>query len=227
MDALIRRRAMIASGDSPLPYTPVDYILTAGNCYIITPIIATPPKSCEMKILLGSNTGCGLLSGFITTSGSNSNCFALARYSSTKVVSFSYYANYGSNDGMPSVEYSVDNFLPFIIKNDIKKGSQHISVKQNNSSEWTTVSKSNNNNVSSTYELRIFALYRNSQNETFAPSGTRLYYCKIYSDENYTALAFDGIPCFYEGEYGLWDKVTNSFFGNDNSVGSFSGPSNL
>lgn len=209
----------------PLPYTPVEYIVTDGNCYITTGKVATPPKSSEIKVKMGSNTACGLLSGWMAASGSNSKLFALARYNVNKVATFSYYTSYGSLDGMPSVAYSIDNDLPFIIKTDIKKGTQHISVKQEDSDSWTTVSKSNNNSVSSTYGLVIFAAYMDGQYSTLAPAGTRLYYCKIYNDETYTTLIFDGVPCLYNGEYGLWDKVSDSFKGNSGS-GTFSGPSN-
>lgn len=98
-------------------------------------------------------------------------------------------------------------------------------VKQENSDSWLTVSKTGNNNVSSSYNLRIFCAYRSNKNDLFAPSGTRLYYCKIWSDETYTTLARDFVPCLYQGEYGLWDKVSDAFFGNSGS-GDFSGPSN-
>ena len=218
---------MLAGGTppAPLPYTPVEYIETDGNCYILTGKVATPPKSSEIMVRMGSNTACSLLAGWMAASGSNAKQFALARYNSAKYATFAYYATYGSSDGMPSVSYSIDNDKPFIVKTDIKKGSQHISVKQDNSESWTTVTKSNNNTVSSTYGLVILGAYRNSQYETLAPSGTRLYYCKIYNDEKYTELIFDGVPCLYNGEYGLWDKVSDSFKGNSGS-GTFSGPSN-
>ena len=229
MDALLRRRAMIAAGGTtpptPLPYTPVDYIVTDGACYINTAKYASPPRSSEIKDLMGDNTACSLLSGFLKSSGTDGKAFSLARYNAAKVVTFSFYSNYGSGDGMPSVEYSIDNNRPFIVKTDIKKGEQHISIKQENSDSWTTVSKSNTNNVSSTYNLRIFSAYRNGQEEAFAPAGTRLYYCKIWEDETYTTLLRDFVPCLYQGEYGLWDKVSNTFFGNAGS-GTFSGPSN-
>lgn len=230
MDALLRRRQMMLAGGTPpapLPYTPVEYIVTDGSCYILpgSAFAATPPKSCEMKVKMGSNTGCSLLAGFVASSGSNNKQFALARCYN-KCACFSYYANYGSGDGMPSVSYSIDNDLPFIVKTDIKKGTQHISVKQENSESWTTVSKANNNSVSSTYVFAILAAYRNSQYEDKAPAGTRLYYCKIYGDAAYTNLVFDGVPCLYNGEYGLWDKVSDTFKGNANSTGAFSGPSN-
>lgn len=234
MDALLRRRQMMLAGGTPpapLPYTPVEYIVTDGNCYILPGggFAATPPKSCEMKVKMPTSftqsTVFSLLAGYLVASGSNAKAFALARYYN-KTIAFTYYSSYGSGDGMPSIAYSLDNDKPFIIKNDIKKGSQHVSVKQENSDSWTTVAKANNNNVSSSYQFAILAAYRNSQYEDKAPSGTRLYYCKIYSDETYTNLVFDGVPCLYNGEYGLWDKVSDTFKGNANSTGAFSGPSN-
>ena len=229
MDALLRRRAMIAAGGStpptPLPYTPVEYIETDGSCYITTSIRATPPKSSEIKVRIGNNKSCELLSGFRKSSGSDTKQFSLARYNANKYATFAFYATYGPSDGMPSVEWSIDNDKPFIIKTDIKKGSQHISVKQENSESWNTVSKTNSNNVSSSYGLVILGCYLDNAYSSFASSGTRLYYCKIYTDETYSTLAFDGIPCLYNGEYGLWDRVSDTFFGNAGS-GTFSGPSN-
>lgn len=208
-------------------YAPVEYIQTDGNCYILpgSAFAATPPSSGEIKVKMGSNTACSLLAGFLASSGSDSKQFALARYNNSKYATFAYYATYGSLDGMPSVSYSIDNGLPFIVKTDIKKGTQHISVKQDNSESWTTVTKSNNNTVSSTYLFCIFGAYRNSQYEDLAPNGTRLYYCKIYSDETYGGLVFDGVPAYYNGQYGLWDKVSGTFKANSGS-GTISGPSN-
>lgn len=211
-------------------YAPVEYIETDGNCYILpgSALGATPPKSCEMKVKMPSgfsNTGqFSFLAGFLASSGSNSKAFALARYYN-KTISITYYANYGSGDGMPSISYSLENDKPFLIKTDIKKGEQHISVKQDNSDSWTTVTKSNNNTVSSTYQFCIFGAYRNSQYEDLAPNGIKLYYCKIYSDNTYGGLVFDGVPCYYNGQYGLWDKVSGTFKANSGS-GTISGPSN-
>lgn len=208
-------------------YAPVEYIQTDGNCYILpgNAFAATPPKSSEIKVKMGSNTACSLLAGFLASSGSNSKQFALARYNSAKYATFAYYNTYGSQDGMPSVSYSIDNDKPFIVKTDSKKGSHNISVKQENSESWTTATKSNNNTVSSTYLFCLLGAYRNGGYEDLAPNGTRLYYCKIYSDNTYGGLVFDGVPAYYNGQYGLWDKVSGTFKANSGS-GTFSGPSN-
>ena len=211
-------------------YAPVEYIETDGNCYILpgSGFAATPPKSCEMKVKMPTTftrtTAFSLLAGYLVSSGSSSNAFALARYYN-QTIAFTYYSTFGSGDGMPSIAYSLDNDKPFLIKNDIMKGSQHISVKQENSESWTTATKSNNNTVSSNYLFCILGAYRNGGYEDLAPNGTRLYYCKIYSDNTYGGLVFDGVPCYYNGQYGLWDKVSGTFKANSGS-GTISGPSN-
>ena len=138
-----------------------------------------------------------------------------------------FYYNYGVNDGIPSIEYSVDNQLPFIVKTSIKKGAQSISIKQANSDSWTTVNKTGNYTVSSTYQLTILNAYQGGSYSLPAPSGTRIYYCKIYSDATFTTLLFDGVPCYYQGAFGLWDRVSNTFKGSSNPNGTFSGPSSL
>jgi len=232
MDALLRRRQMMMAGGTPptpLPYTPVEYIVTDGNCYILPGKVATPPRSSEIKVQLADNSkNCSFLGGWVKGSADSKN-FALARYlNTTKTVAFTYYAIYGESDGMPSVEYSIDNNKPFIVKSSLKNGAQSISVKQENSESWTTASKTNKNTVSSTYNLVIFGYYSGTQSAygAFPPNGSRLYYCKIYNDETFTNLVFDGIPCLYNGEYGLWDKVSDSFKGSADSEHPFSGPSN-
>jgi hypothetical protein len=50
MDALLRRRAMMAGGTppAPLPYTPVEYIETDGTAYINTGIKGDVPFSSEL-----------------------------------------------------------------------------------------------------------------------------------------------------------------------------------
>ena len=89
MDALLRRRQMMLAGGTPpapLPYTPVEYIVTDGNCYILPGggFAATPPKSCEMKVKMPTSftqsTVFSLLAGYLVASGSNAKAFALARY---------------------------------------------------------------------------------------------------------------------------------------------------
>lgn len=228
MDALLRRRQMMLAGGSPtppapLPYTPVEYIETDGIAYISTRVAGTPPRSSEIKVMLAGSRYCGVLCALTVASGYNNKNFALLKSSSKHVmIGFNY--NYGSADGMPSIEYSIDNNKPFVVKTNLAKGSQKISVKQEDSDSWVSASKSSTATISSTYGLVIFNGYQNSSYSLPAPEGSRLYYCKIYSDSNYTTLIRDYVPCFYNGEYGLWDKVNDVFYGNAAGSGAFTGP---
>lgn len=204
-----------------LPYTPLNYIETDGTAYIDTTIVSLPPKSSEIKVLMGSDTTCGLIGGYTNNSASSKNNrnYALVLYYSGKHVGFTHCYNYVPSDGIPSVNYSVTNSVPFVVKSIVAWNNQSISVLQENSPSWTTFSKKQRDTVSTTYSLLILSVH----NGHVAPSGTRLYYCKIYSDVSYGTLIFDGIPVLYNGEYGLWDRVTNSFFGNSASTGAFTG----
>lgn len=47
----------------------------------------------------------------------------------------------------------------------------------------------------------------------------RFYLLQIYDEENNLIRNF--VPCEYKGEYGMWDKVNNKFYGNANSSGAF------
>ena len=60
--------------------------------------------------------------------------------------------------------------------------------------------------------------YKNTAN-TVVDGQYRLYYCKIWNGDT---LVRDFIPCHYINKIGLWDKVTNIFFGN-NGEGDFKG----
>lgn len=52
--------------------------------------------------------------------------------------------------------------------------------------------------------------------------GVRMWGCKIYSNADSSTLVRDFRPCTYNGVAGMWDMVTNQFFGNANTQGSFS-----
>lgn len=202
-----------------LPYTPLTYIQTDGTAYIDTGIESTSPKSCELKVLIPSATNCAFLGkGQINTSSQNTGMFVpLAIYNSTAV--FGYRFRYSS--GAPSVSDSITNQTPFIARTRLKTGNQWIGVKQDGEESWTSLSKTQGNAPISPANMYLFRT--NYTTPWQCPSGSRVYYCRIYGDYDLTTLVFDGIPCIYNGEYGLWDKVTNTFFGNAAGSGAFSG----
>ena len=210
--------------DSPV-YTEVDYIQSDGTAFIDTGIFGADARSVEMKYLSSAASNhmpMGLYSGSedtslfgILVSGTNGGLIGIAH-------------RYFYTTGGPSVSDSITNQTPFVMKMAYTKDSQTIEVKQEGESSYTSFSKSESTQVDTKQTMYLFAAHKPSDGSAIqkAPSGSRMYYCKIYSDVAYTNLIFDGVPCLYNNEYGLWDKVSNSFFGNAASSGAFSGPSN-
>lgn len=226
MDTLLRRRMMLAGGDEPipLPYTPVDYIETDGDAYINTGIIGTGGKSAELKILAASlSSGNQVFLGVTSGEDNKSTMFVPCLISSNGKCYFGYYFFYASD--APSVATSIANCTPFEVRVSLKKSAQSLGVRRDGESTFTSYSKTQSSNVSNTVPMFLFA-GRNPSGGVARKcvAGSRVYYARIYSDANYATLAFDGVPCLYNGEYGLWDKISDSFFGNANSTGAFSGP---
>lgn len=209
-------------GGSPvLPYTPVEYIQTDGTAYINTGIIGADPRSMEIRCVV-KQRGDNILA---TSTGAENayNYTMLFIGNSADVAGFGHYNYYTS--GFPSVQDSIGNGTPFIARCAMKKGAQSMSVKMDGASDYTTVSKTQNTAINTGREMYLFGA-NTGGNPAPASSGVRVYYCKIYSDESFVTLVRDFIPCIYQGEYGMWDKVSDTFFGNAAASGAFSGPSN-
>lgn len=227
MDALLRRRQMMLAGGTPpapLPYTPVDYIETDGVAYINTGIIGVPPKSAELKMLaVAASANETILGSLGSTTDGEAKKFQMFRQLSSEKIGFGYYYNVSSADGV-SISNSITNGTPFEIKGSFKSGTQSVGVKQYGESSFTTASKSYTKAVSSSLPMYLFAANVNGTVGQNLASGTRMYYCKIYSNATYGGLVFDGVPCYYNGQYGLWDKVSGTFKGNAASSGAFTGP---
>ncbi len=228
MDALLRRRQMMLAGGSPippapLPYTPVEYLENDGVAYIDTGIKGADPKSSELKVIVPNDYSNGPT---LLGSKGGSARFFLAAMTSGGSMAFAHYYNYSTGDGMPLITTSINNGTPVIVKTKMKKGAQTISIKEQGDADFTSASKAQNTAVSTGQNMFLFAVnIDGSPSSVKFPSGCRLYYCKIYSDFDFSTLVFNGIPCYYNGEYGLWDTVSNSFFGNVAGSGAFTGPS--
>lgn len=215
---------MIAAGGdgpAPLPYTPVDYIETDGTAYINTGIIGADPRSMEIRCVVKRR---GDLILATSTGAENATNYTMLFISNNAdVVGFGHYYFY--SNGFPSVQDSIANGTPFIARCAMKKGAQSMSVKMDGASEYTTASKTQGSSVNSGREMYLFGSNTGS-NPGHAASGTRVYYCKIYSNETFATPVRDFVPCLYQGQYGMWDKVSDTFFGNAAASGAFSGPSN-
>lgn len=215
---------LVFGGDASLPYTVVNYVQTDGTAYINTGKNSANTISAELKVMIPSSTGCAVLGrGVDPGSSSNSgSCILLLCGTSSSVFRAAYTHRYKYlGAANPSIADSVANQTPFECKSRQRKGAQEISILQQGETTWSSRTSTQNDNLGSTGVMYLFRT--NNTTALPCPSGTRVYYCKIYSDYNYSTIVFDGIPVLYNGEYGLWDLVSNSFFGNAAGSGAFTG----
>ena len=204
--------------DAGLPYTPVEYIETDGYAYINTGIKGNDPRSCELKFMVGS---VGTASQCVLGTGSNTedtNLYMLSFINASGKYGFSHRYFYVNSNFLLSASSL------FEAKCAMKKSSQVAQLKMDGETSFTSFSKTQSATLTTNRNMYLFASNQaDTQVSHRCSAGSRLYYCKIYSTNNYTNLVFDGIPCYYNGEYGLWDKVTNTFFGNASGSGAFTG----
>lgn len=211
---------LVFSGESSPPYTIVNYIQTDGTAYIDTGIKGNAPKSFTGKmlpILPASSTGSSYFLGCRKDTG-NTRFWAFSVYG-TKKAAFGYYSGYYAQVDIAS---SIDNATPLEFHSVLQKGTCLVGVKQQGASSFTDYSRSISYSVTTGYNICLFAV-NNAGTIAHSLPGTRCYGLKIYNSANYTSLVFDGIPVIYNGAYGLWDLVSNSFFGNVAGSGAFTG----
>lgn len=218
------QRQLTINQAAGLPYTPLNYIETDGVAYINPGIKSANSISAKLKVMIPSATKCIVL-GRGPDPGSSENagtCILLMCNTSSSEYRAGYVHRYRYlNSANPPISSSVTNRTPFECRSSQKTGSQGISVSLDGGDTWTTRTSTQNSNYGSTAVMYLFR--SNSNTPDPCPLGTRIYYCQIFNSVNYTNLAFDGIPCIYNGEYGLWDLVSNSFFGNAAGSGAFTG----
>lgn len=213
-------QVLTVSQDASLPYTPLEYIETDGVAYIRTNVAGNSPKSFTGKMLPicpSSGTGSSYFIGCRKDSG-NTRFWAFCVYGN-KTAAFGYYNGYYAN---LNISDSIDNATPLEFHSVLQRGTCRIGAKQQGESDFTDYTRNITYNVTTNYYICLFAV-NNAGTIAHSLSGTRCYGVKIYNSNNYTSLAFDGIPVLYNGEYGLWDLVSNSFFGNVAGSGAFTG----
>ena len=216
----------IPSGSGGCPYTPVDYIQTDGVAYIDIGIKGNAPMYSEMKLTPVTAATFATILG----SRSGNNRFMLAAQWGSTGYSYDNYiaSGYagGASQGVPMIA-SLNNRTPLIIRSELISGKQRIGIKQAGESSFTySVAGANNSTVSTNLNMFLFAGNVDGSASQKAPSGTRVHFCWIFTTDNtFITLLFGGIACLYNGAYGLWDLVTDSFFGNAAGSGSFIGPS--
>lgn len=202
-----------------LPYTLLTYIQTDGTAYINTGIKANVPISAELKTTMVRPSGSTNLYFLGARGSTTSNRIAPLVINSSQLAGAYYYNSLLTTK---SVSDSLANYTPFETRFSARYGSVVVQTKEAGDSDFTEKTGVNNNTVTSNIDMTLFAF--NANGTISAPrSGERLYYCKIYGDDTFTTLVFDGVPCYYNGQFGLWDFVSDSFFGNAAGSGAFIG----
>lgn len=224
MDALLKRRRMMQAGGTPptpLPYTPVDYIETDGTAFINTGVKGNAPRSMKLTILpVAPASGNYYVLGCRKDSGNTR--FVPLVITSEKMAGLSYgAANYLSDI---DISASCDNGTFMVVQSILAAADQKIYVKQNGESSYTSKSHTQSGTITTATDMYLFAM-NNYGTASSRVAGTKVKSCKIYSDKTWTTLLFDGEACYYNGEYGLWDHVTDTFKGNAAGSGAFTGPS--
>ena len=207
-------------GGSPLPYTPVEYIQTDGTAYIDSGVLSKTPMSFDLKVKL--NTSISATEVIVGTgeADGNGNTLAGLYRSNANQGKIGYGIYYWYSSMLTPSDFSKTMEVSSYLLN----GSCKMGYKADGDSTYTSVSNNRTRNINSSLSLYIFAS-NNSGTPIFnASSGTRLYHLRMFCGAVMPTIVFYGIPCLYNGAYGLWDMVTNSFFGNVAGSGAFSGP---
>lgn len=202
-----------------LPYIPLEYIQTDGTAYINTGIMGKQPLSYKVKALF---VGDGVLLGkgrhYAMGGGTRVTATMIPVIVSNSNAGFTYQYTYSVLN--ISSKIGVE---PVLYEAHFAQRNRTVNVKGESDEEWTTRTLTSNLGYST--QTTPMYLFRNnySSNPEQCGNGTRLYYCKIYNTASFTSPLFDAVPCIYNGEYGLWDKVKNTFLGNAAASGAFTG----
>lgn len=209
------------SSPTPTPYTLVDYIETDGTAYINTGIKGNAPMSSKINLIpVVSASGNTYFFGCRKDSGDTRFSFCLL--TSDKKATFAYGAGVMSN-GL-DISSSVDNGTEVTIQTRFKVNSQIIYKKEAGESSYTNSGYASQENVQTDTDIFVFCLNNQGSPGTIL-DGLKIRHVMIYSDYDWTNLVFDGNACYYNGEYGMWDMVSDTFFGNAAGSGAFTGPS--
>lgn len=209
------------SGGSEIPSRAVDYIETDGNAYINTEVLAESPRLVQLIVTpVAPSSGNSYICG-VSQNGSRITPLLIT---SAGVAGCAYGASvYNSTTSGVSVSNSISSRKPFQARAMLQKGTLTFAVKQEGDSSWTTRRPTNNATISGPATFPLFG-FNSDGVITPCMAGQRIHECQIYGDVNRENLLFDGIAWYYNGEFGMWDKVSNSFIGNAAGIGSFIGP---
>ena len=217
MDALLRRRAMIASGGSPTPPTPAlvfyDRLVFDGTAYIETGI--TPPADASFLVRLGNESLKATQRGFNcpTSTGVIGMNYANGTTSTTRYFNV-YYGQSSAVSTNRNLAFSTTSYYFFLTPKRFGWGSTAYTITRGAENPNGHLSLgSNNSHTGQPYTGRM---------GTFKIYGSDAQNCASTSDfSNYTPV-YTLRPCTYNGEAGMWCEETSTFYGNTAGAGTLS-----
>ena len=182
----------------PSGYKRLEYIQSSGTQYVNTGVLVSKNLEIKLKFMLTSTTNNGIV-GYMQSASSGTNRFAVFQYGGA------WYFDFG-NDSTGRISGGSFNANTLY---DITAGNRYI---KNNATGSNIISGSVISNLTNSNSISILC-------ETNCGIG-KIYSCQIYGNGT---LVRDFVPCINaSGEVGLYDLVTQAFYGND-GTGTFTG----
>lgn len=204
-----------------LPYTPVDYIETDGTAYINTGIKGNAPMSMKSRMVpVAPSSGNSYICGCRKDTGDTRFTFVMVASGKTAGPAYKN-ASYTTD---VDVSQSVNNGTIMVAQAILAAGDQKFYIKQDGESSYTSKSHTIAGTITTDTDIYLFAINNHGTTGVCA-AGTKVNTLKLYNDKTWTNLILDLESCYYNGEYGMWDHVSDTFFGNAAVSGAFTGPS--
>lgn len=218
MDALLRRRAMIAAGGgSPTPPGPVnepvfyDRLVFDGTAFIETDIV--PNGSASFMVTLGNETlkASQRIFGFACAGGALTQ---ITLGASTTTESRQIVSYYGSTSYLKTknLNFSYSVYTVFMTPKGFGYGDSFTAFTKGSNAPAGGLILGNNPNsggVKYTGTMTTFKIYGSSAQNSQSTSALNTY------TPTHTLR-----PCTYNGEAGIWCVETSTFYGNTAGAGT-------
>lgn len=225
---LLRRRGMMQAAAAPPADGQLEWIETDGVAYINTGYKGRQPRSVKLKTFIPtslSSIGC-LIGCEGISSEPDSNKYIPVRIALNPFrACFAY--NYYYTSGSVDISQLVADGKIIDVYCQIKTGSQVLGAKEEGGGSYASYSKTATANISSNYTMYVFACNRAGTPVFHCENGTRILELTIYSDFNMTTELLAFKPWRLNGEVGLMDTLTDTFYGNAAGSGAFTGGPNV
>ena len=219
MDALLRRRAMMAAGGgSPTPPGPViepvfyDRLVFDGTAYIDTDIV--PDLTMSYRIAIG-NESQKIAQRYFFAPTENSGFVGITLNSTTNSTNRCFNVYYGKSSALSNTQtYAFSNATMslFLTPKRFGWGNTQFSItKGSNAVSGPLVIGQSSTHLGQAFTGRLgwFRIYGSDAQNVTSNSGF----------DSYTPV-YTLRPCTYDGEAGLWCVETSKFYGNTAVAGT-------